>query len=310
MENIQKINEKLLLPLIHNILSESGLIWNSVSGKRIQILSAGKINIHEGPDFFDMAMLIDGKFMIGDGEFHKKLQYWSSHKHAQDERYSNVKLHIAPKQQQSLIDFSCFETLLIDEEKICLNKNYSENSREGDFNSLIDLQEYALNRINRKSDEIQKLLSELGIKETLRFVVNSFLKGFQFRRRRPIYDSLSLENILQNIMLSNYVNLINDIYENIFLNNYQIIINSLINEKITGGGKQLMQEIFVNCILPFALCVAKSKIKTNLMIIFWSLPALNQYGILKRHFVYLPQDYVWQQQGMLEYIKEYGRLKD
>jgi hypothetical protein len=307
MDDILKIDEKSLLPSIHRVLSESGSVFRTVSGKKLQVLSAGRINVHEGPDFLDMALLIEGKFIIGDGEFHKKLQFWKSHKHGQDLRYSNVILHIAPQPQRSLIEYCNFETLLIEEDKLFRKSGINEKLTTTDFNTILDLQEFALNRINRKSDEIRIKLNELGAEEAFKFVISSFLKRFQFRRRRPVYDSLSLENILQNIVMSNYINIIKDIYENIFSNNYHLI-TSLLNEKIAGEGKQLQQEIFINCLLPIALCLAKNKIKTDLMIIFWSLPALNKYGILKRRFGYIPQDYVWQQQGMLEYMKEFGNI--
>ena len=34
---------------------------------------------------------------------------------------------------------------------------------------------------------------------------------------------------------------------------------------------------------------------------------MQSYGILKRKFPEFEQKFLWQQQGMLEYLKEYGR---
>jgi hypothetical protein len=306
MDSISKMNERTLLPAVHKILSEPGSVWVTVSGKRVQILSSGKMNVHEGPDFLDMALIIDGDLRIGDGEFHKKVNFWKSHKHGEDERYSKVILHIAPEPQH-IVDNNIFETLLIDYAKIIEGNKSSSFNTKLDLNSLIDLQKYALDRLNRKTNEIREVFLKIGIEEALRFILNSFLFSFVFRRRRPVYDSNSLGEIYEDILISKHIEVIKDIYNN-RKNSDCSSIATLLNEKIAGEGSHLRQEIFVNCFLPLVLCIAKNKLKTELMVMFWSLQAHHKYGILKRRFANLPQNYVWQQQGMLEYLKEFDRI--
>jgi hypothetical protein len=63
----------------------------------------------------------------------------------------------------------------------------------------------------------------------------------------------------------------------------------------------------LNSILPLAICLANEESRIDLFHWYWSTPALHQYGLLTRRFKNLPQNYLWQQQGLLEYLYEYGK---
>lgn len=39
---------------------------------------------------------------------------------------------------------------------------------------------------------------------------------------------------------------------------------------------------------------------------FWSITSLQTYGVLTRQFPHISQEYLWQQQGMLEYRRMNG----
>jgi len=76
-----------------------------------------------------------------------------------------------------------------------------------------------------------------------------------------------------------------------------------------GEGKGTRLELMLNVLLPMALAEASEEQKNLLLMWFWSLKAPHRYGTLARRFPTLPQQYVWQQQGMLEYLREcrYGK---
>jgi hypothetical protein len=78
-------------------------------------------------------------------------------------------------------------------------------------------------------------------------------------------------------------------------------------QKIAGEGVHLRREILLNAIIPMALALAEEETRIALFAWFWSTPALHSYGVLKRKFPNLPQEFLWQQQGMLEYMREHGR---
>jgi hypothetical protein len=56
-----------------------------------------------------------------------------------------------------------------------------------------------------------------------------------------------------------------------------------------------------------AFCVANEEKRIDLFLWYWATPALFAYGLLTRRFPNIPQHFLWQQQGMLEYIKDYGK---
>ena len=62
-------NELKAQLILKEYLSEPSNIYNTLSGRRLQILSPGRINKFEGPDFLDMAVLINGDVIIGNSEF-------------------------------------------------------------------------------------------------------------------------------------------------------------------------------------------------------------------------------------------------
>ena len=84
----------------------------------------------------------------------------------------------------------------------------------------------------------------------------------------------------------------------------------LMKSKIHSEGGALRREIILNCILPLSLCMANEEARINLLFWFWATPALNSYGTLSTKFPEMPQNFLWQQQGMLEYIKLYGNKKE
>ena len=63
-------------------------------GQSIQVLYPGKWNYHEGPDFLDAVVKINGIKQLGDIEIHFRPSDWNSHGHAGDPRYKNVLLHV------------------------------------------------------------------------------------------------------------------------------------------------------------------------------------------------------------------------
>ena len=88
------------------------------------------------------------------------------------------------------------------------------------------------------------------------------------------------------------------------------LILNLIKHKIDEEGPHLRRELILNCVLPLALALANEENRINLFVWYWSTPTLNKYGILNRRFPNNPQNFLWQQQGMLEYLKEHGSKRN
>ena len=64
------------------------------SGKRLEIISRGSRNKLGGPDFLGAELLIDGKRILGDIEFHFYAEDWFAHAHDKNPEFGNVILHV------------------------------------------------------------------------------------------------------------------------------------------------------------------------------------------------------------------------
>lgn len=89
-------------------LSESQLIswWKSVepgiqlaglNGEPVYVLQCGRRNVYDGPDFLGANLLLDGRAVQGDIEFHVQERDWYAHHHDRDSRYNHVVLHVVAK---------------------------------------------------------------------------------------------------------------------------------------------------------------------------------------------------------------------
>lgn len=200
MEN-EKVNkhELILQKEIHKYMSEPSRIYKTSSGKRLQIISPGRINPFEGPDFEEIAILLDGYLIIGSAEFHKKSSDWLSHNHSQDIRYKNVILHI-------VLDYdaqfgSGFETLVLNYTELTeinLRTNFVPQSNI--FNTE-DLQNLALYRLLRKTSEAKRLLVKLGLKNTLSEMSGDYIGRYEQKRNRHNTTRSGLQS-LSKILLN------------------------------------------------------------------------------------------------------------
>lgn len=63
-------------------------------GETLEIIQLGSANSHQGPDFLNAAIRIDGTTLYGSIEIHIDERGWYEHKHHTDPRYNNVILHV------------------------------------------------------------------------------------------------------------------------------------------------------------------------------------------------------------------------
>lgn len=66
----------------------------TVTGEKLQIISPGKLNTHQGPDFTNAQIKIDNITLAGSVELHLKTTNWNDHGHQNDSNYKNVVLHV------------------------------------------------------------------------------------------------------------------------------------------------------------------------------------------------------------------------
>ena len=307
MEKVKNFKEKQLQDAVHFLLSDQSAVRRTKSGKRLQMLSTGRLNVLEGPDFIEIAVMLDGMVLIGDAEFHKKSSDWLAHSHDSDKRYDSVILHIVIEDNVELPKNN-FDVLQLSEEEVLsamVNLEKAETNKPDIF-SLEELQHYALLRLLRKTSIAQKLINAVGLEETLKTLVREYIDKYQSRRKRPVYTSDNLALIPEEINNSHVYKFLLALIAGEYLH-IPDMMQMLVKTKMLEEGSHFRRELLLNCILPVALCLANEEARINLFLWFWSTPALHTYGVLKRRFKEFPQNFLWQQQGMLEYIKEHGK---
>ncbi len=301
------MNELQLQKRLQKLLSEPSRVWITESGKQLQVLSPGRINPYEGPDFTNFGVLLDGKIVTGEVEFHKNSLDWLYHNHSINQLYQNVFLHIVCN-NDTIINEN-FETLVIAEKEIESIKIDDSVDKDEIINQILDLQHYALVRILRKSAEVMPLVNNNNINDALKIAAYKFLDNYRKKRRRPIYDNNHFNDILYNLDNSLILPFLNKIKNNEVFDIFLSLVD-LMKSKISREGAALRRELVLNVVLPLSICIADDAARICLLTWFWSTPTLSIYSKLSRHFPHIEQKYLWQQQGMLEYIRCKGNAEE
>lgn len=281
---------------IQKILSNPIRIWNSTDNKRFKVLSAGFINPFEGPDLKNISIYYDGQIITGDAEIDLKSSNWYYHNHHNSSNFDGVILHIV-LEQDIKIDNN-FLTIVIEPNELETKKEPSHKKKVS-VDDLLVIQEYALFRLERYSKAFLKhwLKNEKDITKSLTSAVKSFVSRYYTKRRRKnIYTQLDYFKIIEIIELF--------FKENDFTNdeNLEQKLNNFLQLEYPGIG--LRYEILINALLPSLYFLKEDK--TLFLDWYYKIYSKNKYGMLKRRFPHIPQKYVWQQQGMLELIRNSG----
>jgi hypothetical protein len=68
-----------------------------ITGESVSIDFPGEENIHQGPDFVNARIRINGNLWMGSVELHLFSSGWTKHHHTDDDNYKNVVLHVVWK---------------------------------------------------------------------------------------------------------------------------------------------------------------------------------------------------------------------
>lgn len=154
----------------------TGKSFGGTQQESIQILHPGYRNPDSGPDFFNGKVKIEQTLWAGNIEIHVKSSDWYRHKHHLDEQYDSVILHVVYQHDRPVFrksgeeittleikgkfDEKLFETY----QKFLLSKKWipcqEMITRAGYFQIVNWLQRLAVERLERKAKEINRLLSE------------------------------------------------------------------------------------------------------------------------------------------------------
>lgn len=301
--SVTDLPERLLQRAAHALLADPSKTWTCTNGDVIQIVAAGLLNPHEGPDFLDTALLYEGTVLIGDAEFHRRSSDWHQHAHSADNRYSTLLLHIV------LINDDEPEaarwTLVIPPEELrSALRNLKNNTLNSDV-AVNELQHFALLRLLRLTAEAQTTIDRLGLDASLRALAISWLDRLSRKRHRPVDDAV-VDSIRSGMTNSNFCSLIHA-FPAIPGEEVLSAIEQTEHSRVGLEGHSLRRELFLNAVLPTLCATARQDQRVVLLQWFWGAKSIHPYALISRRFPQQRQDYVWQQQGLLEYMRYHGR---
>lgn len=308
-------NEKDLQRVIRYVLRDPNRQWRTTSGALLSVISVGEWNHHEGPDFLNMALQVEGAVVVGHGEVHWRSSDWESHHHEKNPLYDGLMLHIVLHDNRAETPFAHY-TLVMPEEIVLLNTHSSMTVSQGIFQSDLHdvLRDYATQRFLRKARYAGTILALHDANVVFMSLLSDFLQRRLSKQHLP-NGLKKIARALENVDNQAFAPLLHFIVIAPTLSNPTACVNAAENALaeclVTAQcGRGTALEIVVNIVLPlsYAYCVHLQRTDSaqNLLCSYVHIPAANQYAHLKRKFPTIAQEYVWQQQGMLEYELEIG----
>lgn len=315
----ENIPERVLQRSVQRALRNPAIVHTTTCGQRLQVLSPGRVNVHEGPDFLDMAILLGARVIVGAGEFHRRSSDWHAHNHDANSLYSKVVLHIV-LEHDSEHDTE-HDTSRISKDDVMGNNRpadrapvlviqrddiapYLRNkSEEPDVELIEEIHAYSLVRLLRLTAEHSHELTTHTVAEVLPWSVLRFLRRYYQKRRRPKVGTPDLQRLAEQVPFSSHERFVCALERGDDVR-VQESLQKLLQSSIGGEGEHLRREIVLNCVIPCCLAVARDEARIGIFEWYWSVESLYSYGGLARLFKGCSQKYVWQQQGMLEIARE------
>jgi len=291
--NASEVHERELQLAIHSSWLIASRRYRSVAGNDVLIAHPGRIQPYEGPDFQNMCLIIDGVLTIGNGEFHRKTSDWFAHNHHLDKRYKDLMIHFVFIHD---IDDSGIpgHTIIINPDQF----HFAEKqTQKNSVNSLDDLQDYALNRVLRRSRELLKLHRSIHDPISLLEVYSMMFLQRRLSLRARISTGYTQKGTIHDFVHSECIRRLRE-GEKIPVN-----IARVARQDRGNISNHLFVELFVNCMAPYIVCFEIGDLHA-FKEWYWTQPRLSVYHSLYRRFPDIPQSYMWQQQGVLEWIRE------
>lgn len=300
LTTIETLPERLLQRGVQRVFGDPSRLWTATNGEQFHVVAAGTQNVHEGPDFVNMAILHRGSVLVGDAEFHVKTSEWQAHQHSLDSRYDDLMLHVVFDDNIARHDVARWTVILSRDEV----ERHVYRRRQESISDVDELQHFALLRLLRNTAHAHALTRRIGSMGAFAAGIAEFVDRLKAKRRRPS-EAISVHEIVSKAETSPMAAIIRTlphIQPSDLLNRIETAELSAIAHE----GLYMRRELFVNALLPLLCVQATLEQRVVLFQWYWSAPSPHSYGMLRRRFPSQPQERVWQQQGMLEFLREHG----
>lgn len=299
---IDAFPERVLQYAAHRALSDGRRRWRTTNGQYIQVLSPGSINVHEGPDYANMAILSQGAVTIAAGEFHARSKDWYAHRHESDPLYRNVALHVVLQDDGPVDSVPWTLVMPISDVMKCIRTKPHAFVPASEH--VEELQRAACVRLKRHVDNARTIIARLGVREALRALTDEWFDRMSVRKSHPVSADVQrqLRQAICNSAMGKLALQVNTLEDDRILD----ALRSAELQRIALEGRSLRREILMNVVFP---CCCASASNERLVVLFqwyWSVPSIHHYAALRRRFPGYDQSYMWQQQGLLEYVRWYS----
>ena len=322
----EKLTEREIQRRIRATLADNSRLWRATDGSLLTILSVGEWNDGAGPDFLRIALLSEGRTFVGHAEVHKRSSDWFAHRHDESAAYAGALLHIvladnakSPRARYTLV----MPLDILD--SAGAGDNNSTSQADDPAETLAAIREYARQRLERKTREAADILLYQDTEAAFARLGDEFFRRNAKRRLFPNGVRRGAQNFAatpENITAA-YCARIQALLDleraertaedSPQARTHASIVQSALNhleKPVAGGlrGTSTGREMAVNLMIPLALARASQAQALRAAQAIWEayflLPACGAYRALEKKFPDVPQRYVWQQQGLLEYERE------
>lgn len=301
-DGIDGVDERRLQRAVQVVFSEPGRVWTCTNADAIQIVASGMINPFDGPDFRDMAVLHKGTLFVGAAEFHRKASDWFRHGHAYDEQYASVLLHVVlagdcvvPQARWTLV-----LTLEDIGRGLAALRTYDATTEV----ATDELQHHALLRLLRTTAEADIFVRRQGPVESCISLAGQWVERLSRKRHRPI-EGVTWQVFRRRFPESGLGRLVAGL-SGVTPTHLLEALDAAEVDRIGVEGTGLRRELLVNAVLPVLCAIASDNQRVVLLQWYWTARSVHRYGSLGRRYPGVPQLFIWQQQGLLEYQRHHG----
>jgi hypothetical protein len=301
--SLRHLPERLLQRAIHAALSEPGRVWTCANGVHLQVLSPGRINVHEGPDIISIAIYRDQTVTIGSAEVHHTASMWYAHGHGNDVRYDDVVLHIVVENDVQIAHIPW--TLVIPERDVVRGLRSLQQRTQLDPTEHVDeLQRAAFLRLSRNVARARAAVGRVGVVEALRVLAAEWFDRLASKRHHPLVDDMA--RIVREQLPESPLGMLARGIQSITTDELLRALHHAEQRRIANEGRSVRREVVINVIVPMSLARASTQQRVILLQWYWMTRAHRPYAGLDRRYPGMRQDYIWQQQGMLELQRRGG----